>query len=239
MSPVNRLNIPYQFARVYHSPRLGQIVVVDDPATVSSDKLVPTPLVTAAMRGQAPFAVGYGYMEIYVADDKRICCHTVAREPVAAQIFSSIFSATEDQQPHLLEKLLEMMHRESPIGQLGHLGSIASPEARHTPYAKIIQTRRFGDVLVMRDGLMNDPLPHIMIRWRPHAPCLATPLTVISSLPKGADRENPTPAQIALGREHLIERFAQIGRAEVEGQIEDFLDEQRKKHGPVLHHFLG
>lgn len=247
MTLLPHYSIPWKFARIFQTPNLGQVVLVDDPASVTSDKMWPG----ARIFGSGPFApsqgqpeaaiCGLGHYEIYLAEDSSICTHSIQRNLAGLRVVKELLDLPEHQQGRAMQEMIERMHGASGQGHREYIEKMKSPSAKHIPFAKVIQSPAYGDILVMRDGDMSKQLPHIQLRWRPMAPCLASPSTNVSNLkdPSEIRGFDGYPMEVLkASRSRLLDTFCEIDRKKAEEIISGHIKHYQKTGGAVYHHHI-
>lgn len=226
------IDVPFKFARIFSTPTLGQVVLVDDPANILAGARTDGPSVTSDHTRIAVASAGsLGYYEIFCADSTSICRHMLPRNPLTADMIGGLLKLDEDLQGSAIEKLLIAIHKQSGPRGIEFLEAMRNND--HTPFAKIFQSESYGQILAIRDGKMELHAPHIAIRWRPDVPHLHSPLTIMG--PQELIEGKPNQLNLDAVREKLLEIFSSMSKEDAEEMVRKFLKSNRKHRGPVFH----
>jgi hypothetical protein len=180
-----------QFAQIINTPRLGQVVLVDDVGTVDTHHP--------------------GFIDLYLASEEGICKTQINRLDLA--LSGAIAEAAASSKPEALESILLILHRK---GGSSFVDRVAS--ANHPPFAKLFHSERFGQILAIRDGEMEDTSSHIAVRFRPTRPAHMSMSSVLTPSDK-LRQEHPDMDD----QELMAHQFANMQLHHAERCIESYL----------------
>jgi hypothetical protein len=96
-------------------------------------------------------------------------------------------------------------------------------QAKRPPFAKLFHSERFGPVIAIRDGEMDNFEFHISIRFRPTRPAHISMSSVLTPSKKLRERNPNTPSH-----ELMAHKFANLDLPQVERCIEGYLKQVAK-----------
>lgn len=182
------------FAQIINTPSLGQIVIIDDVGTASHHHP--------------------GYIDLYMASDEGICKLQIDR--VDIMLTSALEEAT--QHPEALQRLIQILHRKGGSSFADYIA-----KANRPPFAKLFHSTRFGQIVAIRDGEMNDKRFHIAIRFRPTRPVHIAMSSVITAADELREKHPDMDAQ-----ELMAHQFANMQLEHAERCIESYLNYAEK-----------
>lgn len=182
------------FAQIINTPELGQIVIIDDIGTASHHQL--------------------GFVDVYMASEEGICKVQINRAD--AMLTSALEEAAQN--PEDLQLLIQILHRKGGSPFADHVAKTNRP-----PFAKLFHSTRFGQIVAIRDGEMNDKRFHIAIRFRPTRPVHITMSSVITAADELRKKHPDMDAQ-----ELMAHQFANMQLEHAERCIESYLNYAEK-----------
>jgi hypothetical protein len=187
------------FVRTIDTPKYGEIVILDDPGDVSQDD-VGHVMVYAGVEG-AVTAIGLPRF-----------AHDIVRPFTRAEL-----------DPTEIQHCLDSLDRAMCKGKLAELVR----ERKHDTFCKIFRSEKYGQVVAIKNGDMDNSRPHIMVQFRPTRPTTIRAISLITASDQQPEIVNEiltTPEELKAGLHYFINlRFQKLNLEQIESCIEGWI----------------
>lgn len=187
------------FARTITTPKYGEIVILDDPGDISPDDV--------------------GHLMIYTAVEGAV---TAIGVPRFMHDLTRPFTRAE-LDPTEIEQSMDSLDRFVCKGKLAKLRRERKPDA----YCKIFHSEKYGQIVAIKNGDMENSKPHIMVQFRPTRPTTIRAVSLIAASddqPDIINRHFATPEELKAALHYFIDlRFERLDLTQIETCVEGWI----------------
>lgn len=200
------------FVRIISTPKYGDVAIVDDVGDIGPDDC--------------------GHVYVYIGTETSTTVFGVPR--FAYEVVSPFTKAALD--PLEIQATINLLDKHCANGQSSKLAETR----KHVPFAKIFRSERYGQIVAIKNGDMEQKKPHIMVQFRPTRPTNFKAVTLIrpsgpEGQPEEVNRMLPTPRDFEAAMHYFVGvRFEALDLEQIEKCVEGWIQNFPKDKTPPI-----